>query len=209
MNRYIKFLTVIILIFYPLNVNSHPEDFKTYKNIKMNVFKDGKKIGFSKYTFSYIDGKLEVNNHTEFEVKLLGIKLFSIISKGTENYVGNQLVSFKSNTLQNDKKKYVNLELLENKQEFKIEGSSYKGKSEIQTIVGNWWNHDILEMNSQISPLSGSVKEQIVKYLGEETIKIKDIKYRTKHFSLKSKDPNTPENKLGLWEYKIENYEKK
>ena len=33
-----------------------------------------------------------------------------------------------------------------------------KEKAEISSIVGNWWNHDILEADTQISPLSGVLK---------------------------------------------------
>ena len=30
------------------------------------------------------------------------------------------------------------------------------------SIIGNWWNHKILKADQQISPLSGSIKEQVV-----------------------------------------------
>ena len=45
-------------------------------------------------------------NSTNFEVKLLGVTVFSIKSRGTEEYIGDQLISFNSETFQNDKRKY-------------------------------------------------------------------------------------------------------
>ena len=228
MNRYIKFIIIFVILSYPITANSHPIDYKLFKIIEMDILKDGKKIGFSNYLFNYKDGFLVVKNLTEFEVKLLGVKVFFIKSEGTEKYSENQLISFTSSTLQNEKKKFVNLKFLKKENEFIIDGSSYKGKSKIKSIIGNWWNHDILEVDSQISPLSGSVKEQIVKFLGEETLKINNISYNTMHYKLLSKDPNTSDNKklnfdiwydkkknlivkisynkFGKWDYQIKNF---
>ena len=195
----------------------------------MNVYKDGKIIGFSNYIFNYDNKILEVINETKFVVNVLGLKVFSIQSRGQEKYFKNKLISYKSKTMQNEKEKYVNLKLSKNKNVFEIEGSSYKGISDTSSIIGNWWNHDILEAKSQISPLSGSIKKQIVSYIGEEIIKINKTKYITKHYKIISKNSNTPENKklnfdiwydeeknliikvsyekLGNWEYKLKNYE--
>tara|TARA_B100000513_G_scaffold163892_1_gene80350 strand:- start:1137 stop:1733 length:597 start_codon:yes stop_codon:yes gene_type:complete len=194
----------------------------------MDVFRDGKAIGFSNYFFNYENQFLEVKNETKFDVQLLGVKIFSIRSKGVEKYFKNKLISFKSETQQNDKKKYVNLEVTDKKDEFKINGSSYKGKAEISSIVGNWWNHDILEANTQISPLSGSIKDQVVKFIGEKNININNKIYKSKHYKILSKNPNIPEekklnfdiwyskkenlilkvsyNRLGQWEYIIKKY---
>ena len=229
MERYIKFIVVVIIIFSPILANAHPEDYKNFRKIDMNVYKDGKIIGFSNYIFNYDNKILEVINETKFVVNVLGLKVFSIQSRGQEKYFKNKLISYKSKTMQNEKEKYVNLKLSKNKNVFEIEGSSYKGISDTSSIIGNWWNHDILEAKSQISPLSGSIKQQIVSYIGEEIIKINKTKYITKHYKIISKNSNTPENKklnfdiwydeeknliikvsyekLGNWEYKLKNYE--
>ena len=230
-NRYIKFFLIFLILFlYPAYSISHPQDYKKFKTIEMEVLRDGKLIGLSKYFFKHKDDFLEVRNETKFEVELLGVKLFTINSKGIEKYYKNLLVSFNSETFQNKKRKFVDLKLSENKKEFKIIGSSYKGNVSINSIVGNWWNHDILEADIQISPLSGSIKPQIVKFIGEENIIINNKNYSTKHYKLQSKDPNTPEDKklnfdiwynkdenlilkivydkMGYWEYKVTSFEK-
>ncbi len=230
MIRYIKYILLFVVLISPTTTNSHPNDYYSYKIIEMDVYKDNQKIGFSNYFFNYNNGILEVVNETKFEVKLLGVKVFSINSNGLEKYFENKLISFNSETYQNDKRKYVNLKLSEDKKEFQINGSSFKGTTDIEKIVGSWWNHDILEMNSQISPVSGSVKGQIVKTLGKQTLILNNIKYETHHYKLLSKDPNTPDdkklnfdiwldksknlivkiayNKLGQWEYRIKNFKK-
>ena len=143
-------------------------------------------------------------------------------------YENNKLVSFESETFQNKKVKYVNLKLSEDKTQYLINGSSYKGSAALNNVIGNWWNYQILQTDTQISPLSGSVKKQEIKYIGDELIKILDRKIETKKFSLKSKNQNLPEDKklnfiiwidpstniilkvayerMGRWEYKLKKY---
>ena len=53
----------------------------------MEVLRNGKVIGFSKYYFNYKDQFLEVKNETKFEVKLAGVKIFEIKSKIADNTI--------------------------------------------------------------------------------------------------------------------------
>ena len=222
-----KFLICFILLLYPQGLNSHVSHYKNIKKIEMEIFKDGKNIGYCNYEFTKNNDSIKIYNETNFEVKLLGIKVFSINSIGTEIYKNNKLFSFNSNTLQNDKKKFVNLILNENEDVFEIKGSSYTGKANRNNIIGNWWNHKILESETQISPLSGSVKDQVVTFLGKEKVQIYGKEYLAHKFSLKSKDESISENKkldfeiwlepkknlilkvkynrMGSWEYILKN----
>ena len=222
-----KFLLCFILLLYPQGLNSHVSHYKNIKKIEMEIFKDGKNIGYCNYEFTKNNDSIKIYNETNFEVKLLGIKVFSINSIGTEIYKNNKLFSFNSNTLQNDKKKFVNLILNENEDVFDIKGSSYTGKANRNNIIGNWWNHKILESETQISPLSGSVKDQVVTFLGKEKVQIYGKEYLAHKFSLKSKDESISENKkldfeiwlepkknlilkvkynrMGSWEYILKN----
>ena len=222
-----KFLLCFILLLYPQGLNGHVSHYKNIKKIEMEIFKDGKNIGYCNYEFTNNNDSIKIYNETNFEVKLLGIKVFSINSIGTEIYKNNKLFSFNSNTLQNDKKKFVNLILNENEDVFEIKGSSYTGKANRNNIIGNWWNHKILESETQISPLSGSVKDQVVTFLGKEKVQIYGKEYLAHKFSLKSKDENISENKkldfeiwlepkqnlilkvkynrMGSWEYILKN----
>ena len=222
-----KFLLCFILLLYPQGLNGHVSHYKNIKKIEMEIFKDGKNIGYCNYEFTKNNDSIKIYNETNFEVKLLGIKVFSINSIGTEIYKNNKLFSFNSNTLQNDKKKFVNLILNENEDVFDIKGSSYTGKANRNNIIGNWWNHKILESETQISPLSGSVKDQVVTFLGKEKVQIYGKEYLAHKFSLKSKDESISENKkldfeiwlepkknlilkvkynrMGSWEYILKN----
>ena len=222
-----KFLLFFILLLYPQGLNSHVSHYKNIKKIEMEIFKDGKNIGYCNYEFTKNNDSIKIYNETNFEVKLLGIKVFSINSIGTEIYKNNKLFSFNSNTLQNDKKKFVNLILNKNEDVFDIKGSSYTGKANRNNIIGNWWNHKILESETQISPLSGSVKDQVVTFLGKEKIQIYGKEYLAHKFSLKSKNESISENKkldfeiwlepkknlilkvkynrMGSWEYILKN----
>ena len=111
LNRHIKFFFIFFSLFlYSFNSNSHPQDYIKFKSIEMEVLRNGKVIGFSKYYFNHKDQFLEIKNETEFEVKLVGVKIFEIKSEGIERYDNNNLISYNSKTLQNDKKKFVNLE---------------------------------------------------------------------------------------------------
>jgi len=208
---------------------SHSEHYKNFNKIEMDVYRNGKIIGFSNYEFKYKKNILEVMNNTEFEVKVLGVILFSIKSMSKEKYVNNQLVQFNSSTLQNDKNKFVNLTFDKNLENFKVVGSSYKGVADKNNIIGNWWNHEILKSNTQISPLSGSIKEQKVTFISKEVINIGNEDIEVKHFKLVSTDKNLEEdkklnfdiwyseekniifkveyNRLGKWEYIVKNYQ--
>ena len=52
-----------------------------------------------------------------------------------------------------------------------------------------------LQTNSQISPISGSIKEQIVTFVGKEKLELYGKTYDVEHFKLKSKDMSIPKDK--------------
>ena len=221
-----NFIFLILLVF-PFKALSHTDHYKNINKIEMEILKDGKVIGYCNYEFFHKDKSLEVQNSTKFEVKIFGVKVFSISSNAVEKYENDQLIFFKSKTKQNDKKKFVDLKYEKNKNNFLIHGSSYKGSASLDSVIGNWWNHEILESDSQISPLSGSIKKQTVTFIAEEKINLYGKEYLTHKFKLKSKDLNISEDKklnfdiwfepksnlilkvgykkMGYWEYKLKN----
>ena len=155
--------------------------------------------------------------------------VFEIEGYGEEKYIKDKLISFNSKTRQNKKEKFVNLKLNEERNEFEIKGSSYSGKASTDNVVGNWWSHKILQSNSQISPISGSIKEQVVTFIGKEKLELYGISYDVEHFKLTSKDMSIPKDKrlnfdiwfdkknalilkvtysrMGNWEYRVKNFE--
>tara|TARA_B100000700_G_scaffold224397_1_gene247412 strand:+ start:30 stop:710 length:681 start_codon:yes stop_codon:yes gene_type:complete len=224
-----KYIYTLIIFLFASKAFSHTSHYKGLKKIEMDVLRNGEVIGYSNYFFESNEKKMTVKNYTKFKVELLGITVFSILSESIEKYENDKLVFFKSNTFQNDKEKYVNLNYNTSSKKFIIDGSSFKGEASLDCIIGNWWNHKIFKATKQISPLSGSIKEQVVTFVGEEKININNKEYLTEHFKLKSKDENLPDDKklnfdiwynpktnliikvayskMGNWEYRLKNFE--
>ena len=224
-----KYLFTIIIVFIATKTFAHSSHYKGIKKIEMDVLRNGEVIGHSNYYFENENNIMTIKNYTKFKVELFGISVFSISGETVEKYKDDKLISFKSNTFQNDKEKYVELKYEESLKKFIINGSSYKGEASLDCIIGNWWNHKILKSDKQISPLSGSIKEQIVSFIGKEKIIINNKEYLTEHFKLKSKNENLPEDKkfdfdvwynpknnlilkvsyskMGNWEYRLNNFE--
>ena len=224
-----KYIYILILFLFTSQSQSHTAHYKNLSKIEMEVFRNDEAIGYSNYFFEHEDNTMTVKNYTQFKVKLLGITIFSILSEAIEKYEDNKLVFFKSNTLQNNKEKFVNLKYDKKLNKFIIDGSSFKGKAEIDNVIGNWWNQKILIANSQISPLSGSIKEQTVNLLKKEMIELYGKSYEVLHFKLKSKNENLSKKKklnfdiwldprkglivkiayerMGKWEYRLKNFE--
>ena len=223
-----KFLVLIIVLLYS-NVLAHMDHYKKYNKIEMEIFRNGKLIGYSYYFFTRKGDETIVTHQIKFSVKLLGATIFQVEGYGEEKYLKDQLISYNSKTLQNDKEKFVNLVFDKDRNKFDIKGSSYNGEASIDNIIGNWWSHKILQTNSQISPISGSIKQQIVTFVGKEKIDLYNKIYNVDHFTLKSKDISLPKDKrldfdiwydsknfiikkisyqrMGLWEYYLKNIE--
>ena len=203
--------------------------YSKFNKIEMEILKDGEVIGYNFYFFKKNKNETLVTNQIKFTVKIFGATVFEIEGYGEEKYIKDKLISFNSKTRQNKKEKFVNLKLNEERNEFEIKGSSYSGKASTDNVVGNWWSHKILQSNSQISPISGSIKEQVVTFIGKEKIELYGKSYDVEHFKLTSKDMSIPKDKrlnfdiwfdkknalilkvtysrMGNWEYRVKNFE--
>ena len=202
-----KFLLILFLLVNPMNSMAHMSHYIKYNKIEMEIYRNGELIGYNYYFFEKNDEETVITNQVKFSVKILGATIFKVEGYSEEKYFKDQLIAFNSKTLQNDKKKFVNLTFNENTQKFDIKGSSYNGEASKNNVIGNWWNHKILQTDSQISPISGSIKEQVVTFIGKEKIKINGKIYNTDHFTLKSKDMSLPKDKrldFNIW-YEKEN----
>ena len=190
-----KFAVILLVVFFSSISLAHIGHYNKFDKIEMEILRNDEVIGYNNYFFKREGEKTIVKNQYKFEVKLLSATIFKVEGYGEEIYLKDNLISFQSKTLQNKKEKFVNLKLDKNNKKFDIKGSSYSGEASIENIIGNWWSHRILQAESQISPISGSIKEQIVTFIGKENISINDKKYETDHFKLTSKDMSLPEDK--------------
>ena len=224
-----KIIVILFLLIYPTNSIAHIGHYIKYKKIEMEIYRNGELIGYNHYFFNRDGKETIVTNQIKFVVKILGATVFQVEGYSEEKYIKDQLVSYNSKTLQNKREKFVNLKFNEINKKFDIKGSSYNGEASTDNVIGNWWNHKILQASSQISPISGSIKKQVVTFVGKEKIDLNGKVYEVDHFTLKSKDMNIPEDKrldfniwydqknlrilrvsysrMGNWEYRAKNFE--
>ena len=224
-----KILFFIFLLIYSFNSSAHMAHYNKFNKIEMEILRDGEVIGYNYYFFKKESDNTTVTNQLKFTVKLLGATIFEVESYGEEKYNKDKLISFNSKTRQNNKNKYVQLKFNEKENKYDIKGSSYTGSALIENVIGNWWSHKILQTNSQISPISGSIKEQVVTFIGKEKIELYGKTHELERFKLTSKDMSIPKDKrlnfdiwfdkknalilkvsysrMGNWEYRVKNYE--
>ena len=223
------FINILFFLLITSNLEAHITHYKYLKKIELEIFRNNELIGYNNYFFTKNKDITKITNQFKFTVELLGATIFNVESYGEEKYNKNKLISYHSKTKQNKKKKFVNLELNTEGSKFIIKGSSYSGEANTNNIIGNWWNHKLLQAESQISPVSGSIKEQVVIFIANEKVELYGKSYETEHFKLKSKNPELPDDKklnfdiwfdrntglivkvkysrMGNWEYRLKNFE--
>ena len=224
-----KKILVLIFVLLSSNVIAHMEHYKKYNKIEMDIFRNGELIGYNYYFFTRKGEETIITNQIKFSAKILGATIFKVEGYGEEKYLKDQLISYNSKTLQNDKEKFVDLDFNKEKNKFDIKGSSFSGEASINNIIGNWWSHKVLQTDSQISPVSGSIKEQVVTFVGRKKIEQYGKTYEVDHFKLNSKDMSLPNDKrldfdiwfdkkssmiirvsysrMGNWEYRLKNFD--
>ena len=190
-----KILLFLFLLTYSFNSTAHMAHYNKFNKIEMEILRDGKVIGYNYYFFKKDSDNTTVTNQLKFSVKLFGATIFEVESFGEEKYIKDKLISFNSKTRQNKKDKFVQLKLNDKENEYDIKGSSYTGGASLENVIGNWWSHKVLQANSQISPISGSIKEQVVTFIGKEKIELYGKMYEVEHFNLTSKDMTLPKDK--------------
>ena len=198
-----KFKIIFFLLFliYPLFLYSHVSHYNKIKFIEMDVLRNGKKIGYNRYSFDTKNNFLVVKNETSFAAKLIGLNVLNINGSSTETYKNGKLIKFKSNTNQNKKNKYNNLTFNENEKVYNVNGSSFNGIAPSDAVIGNWWNHNILSSKIIISPISGSLRFKEVHFLSKEILKIKNNIYETSRFKivLKKNIADEKEEEFNVW----------
>ena len=191
-----KFVLSIGLIFlFTLDINDHVDHYSKYNYLEYELFRNNKLIGYHKYKFQRKDDDLIIDNEVSFKITKLGVDLYKYYAKGVETYKKGVFSGFNSVTNQNKKEKYVNITIDQTDRNLIIDGSSFKGKVDNDTIIGTWWNHEIVQKKSQISAVSGRIIEQKVEFKGKEDVKIDDKIYKTLRFNFSSSDPSLSKDK--------------
>jgi len=191
-----KFLFSITLIFLIIKeIHAHVDHYKNYNYLEYELFRNNKLIGYHIYKFTRNKSDLVIDNEVSFKITKLGVNLYKYYAKGVEKYTNGVFSSFNSETNQNKKEKYVNIEVDPVDKNLIIDGSSFKGKVNKDIIIGTWWNHEIVQKKAQISAVSGRVIEQNVEFKGKEDVKIGDKVYKTLRFNFSSSDPSLSKDK--------------
>jgi len=193
----IFFLISIFYVFFLSFSIAHVQHYKNIKYLEYELFLNNKLIGSHIFNFNRKGNAFYVDSSGKFIVSKLGVKLMDYKTKTQEIYKDGKLIKFESTTFQNDKEKYVNLNLNEKKQTFDINASSFKGETATSLMIGSWWNHQIVQKTKQISAISGRIINQKVKFLGKEKVMLNDKEYEALHFHFLS-DDNKPANKKKL-----------
>ena len=190
-------ILVFIILFFTINLaSSHVSHYKKVKFLKYGLFFNNKLIGNHIFNFKKEGDLFYVNSKGNFKIDKLGVVLMNYKTESEEVYKSDQLIKYSSKTFQNNKAKFAKV-ILKEKNKLYIEGSSYKGETESTSMIGSWWNHEIVKNSKQISPISGRVMKQKVKFLGKKSISINGTTYDALHFHFLS-DDNRPANKKKL-----------
>ncbi len=188
-------LSIGLIILFALDINAHVDHYSKYNSLEYELFRNNKLIGYHTYKFKRDMNNLTIDNEVRFKITKLGIDLYQYYAKGVEKYENGVFSQFNSKTNQNKKEKYVNISVDPDDKNLIIDGSSFKGKVDKNTIIGTWWNHEIVQKKAQISAVSGRIIEQKVEFKGKEDVKIDDKIYKTLRFNFSSSDPSLSKDK--------------
>ena len=218
-------LSIAIFSIFSFKSFGHIDHYANFNYLEYELFRNNKPIGYHKFDFIREENKLSVVSEVSFKITKLSVVLYNYFAKSNENYTNGVFKSYSSKTKQNKKDRYVNIYIDEVDRDLIIDGSSFKGKTSKEFIVGTWWNHEIIKAKAQISGISGRVIEQTVTFIGKEEVQIEDKIYKTLRFNFKSSDKTLPDSKklntdiwyeentylwvkaafdkTGYWEYRI------
>tara|TARA_B110000259_G_C13912262_1_gene361375 strand:+ start:50 stop:712 length:663 start_codon:yes stop_codon:yes gene_type:complete len=216
MNKIISLIIVFVFMLSDIT-NAHIQHHANLNEIKFEIFRNDKKVGYHNIIFSRDKEMLIVKNEIQFDIKKLGISFYKYQSEGTEVYDQDGLLfTFNSKTSDNKKLKYCNIEAQDN-ENYLIDGSSYKGTFNKDFAISSYWNHEILKKNTQISGITCKIRNQKVTFLKNESIEVKGQTTKTSVFNIDGKGLDTQIwyrkkdmaivrqilNQKGIWRYEI------
>jgi hypothetical protein len=214
-----KIISIIVVFLFTLSEasNAHIQHYANLNEIKFEIYRNNKNVGYHNIIFSRDKGVLTVKNEIQFNIKKMGISFYKYQSEGTEVYdLEGLLFSFNSKTSDNGKLKFCNIKVKNNKN-YLIEGTNYKGSFNKEFAISSYWNHEILRKKIQISGITCKIRNQKVTFLKNETIEVNGQKTKTSVFNILGEELDTQIwyrkkdkaitrqilNQKGIWRYEI------
>ena len=73
-----KIIFFLVFLTYPFLSFSHLNHYNQIKFIKMDILRNGEKIGFNNYSFKVQNDLLVVKNEINFKAKIVGLNLLKV-----------------------------------------------------------------------------------------------------------------------------------
>ena len=150
-----------------------------------DIIRKNKIIGSAKTTFTYnkIEKELIINTLLEIEVKVLFIPAYKFLQKSKEIWKDGKFTNFEGYTNFEDEREYF-ITGEDRGNMFIASGMDGQLELDADIIPLNYLNKEILNEKNVFDTQKGIVREINVKYLGNEKIKIGNIKIITEKYSL-------------------------
>ena len=87
-------LSIILFLILTTEVFSHSEHYKKTNQLKYELFRNNKLIGFHNYEFERKNNQLKVKSIIVFKINKLGVDLYKYNAISEEKYEKNQLIKF-------------------------------------------------------------------------------------------------------------------
>ncbi len=198
----IKFLSIILILFFSTKLIAHLDHHKTINNLEYELFMNDQSVGYHNYIFERTNDLLKVKSIIDFKITKLGIDLYKYSGSTEEELNNGQLIKFLANTNQNKKIKKTEIILDKEKNELIISGTENNLVAPKEYVVSTWWNHEIIEAKAQISAISGRIIDQKVTFLGKEKLNLYGKDFEALRFNFKSTDEKLSKDKrldIDIW----------
>lgn len=140
------------------------------KNLYFDVFRNGDKIGYHRFSFNQTNSDLNVNVKTNITVDIAFITVFRYEHERSEKWKDNSLISFAAKTHDDGTDKSLNVTKKGSLLEFK--SHSKKWTSSPSDLPVTFWNIDILKKNTLFSVKDGKNYSVSVKNAGSQKLNL-------------------------------------
>lgn len=176
-----------LVLLVPLSVNAG-----TGREWRFRVYLDDREIGYHHFRLTQDGPETALLARAEFDVTFLGMPLFSYRHENSEVWNGQCLQNISATTVENGER--FRVEGAANGEGFRL--STRNGEQALPACVSSfaYWNKAFLEHDRLLNPQTGEYLGVETRYLGEQTIRVRDEDRAAHHYRL-----TTGETGIDLW----------